>query len=136
MDDYTEKGVYDCAFVDVPRAAPYFDDIAYMSGKGLVTAGADKRFRPDALVTRGELAAIMARMQGLKEKEIPALKKVSSRAPVTRAEFVIAVNRMTGRTATEPPRTGLPTFSDVNSAHPAYADIMRAATTYLVPATK
>jgi hypothetical protein len=161
VDDYTDKGVYECAFVDVPRTAPCFDDVAYMSGKGLVTAGADKRFRPDALVTRGELAAIMARMQGLKGQDGPVLKDVHADmpyaaeirrvaregwlaadgadafrpdAPVTRAEFVVAANRMSGRTATELPREGLPKFSDVHASHSAYDDIMRATTTYPVPA--
>ncbi len=144
VDDYTDKGAYDCAFVDVPRSAPYFDDVAYMSSKGMgngwaqpvkyVVGDANNRFHPDAPITRGELAAIMARMQGLKGDDSPALKNMPSGAPVTRAEFVIAVNRMTGRTATQAPSEGLPRFSDVNSAHPAYADIMKAATTYPVPA--
>ncbi|MEZ0216852.1 MAG: S-layer homology domain-containing protein [Rariglobus sp.] len=140
VDDYTDKGAYDCAFVDVPRTAPYFDDVAYMSRKGVgnsffqpvkyVVGDANNRFHPEAPITRGELAAIMARMQGLKEDASPALKKAAANAPVTRAEFVIAVNRMTGRTATKLPRESLPKFSDVNAAHPAYADIMKAITTY------
>lgn len=143
VDDYTDKGAYDCAFVDVPRTAPYFDDVAYMSRKGVgdkffqpvkyVVGDAANRFRPDAPITRGELAAIMARMQGLKGDDSPALKNVRSGAPVTRAEFVIAVNRMTGRTATPPPGGGLPAFSDVRASHPAYVDIMKAVTTYPVP---
>ncbi len=140
VDDYTDRGAYDCAFVDVPRDAPYYDDVAYMSRKGVgngwtqpvkyVVGDAANRFHPDALITRAELAAIMARMQGLKDDDSSALKNTSSGAPVTRAEFVVAVNRMTGRTATETPRKGLPRFSDVRTSHPAYADIMKAATTY------
>jgi hypothetical protein len=146
VDDYTDKGAYDCAFVDVPRTAPYFDDVAYISRKGVgnkffqpvkyVVGDAANRFHPDAPITRGELAAIMARMQGLKEGDSPASKKVSSNAPVTRAEFVIAVNRMTGRNGTELPRENLPKFSDVRASHPAYDDIMRAAATYPVLVAK
>ncbi|MEO7933324.1 MAG: S-layer homology domain-containing protein [Chthoniobacterales bacterium] len=146
VDDYTDKGVYECAFVDVLPAAPYFDDVAYMSSKKLVSADGDKRFHPDALITRGQLAAIMARMQAPKRKDGPAaLEDVRAdtphatdgafrpNAPVTRAEFVVAVNRMSGRAATEQPREGLPKFSDVSASHWAYADIMRAATTYPLP---
>ena len=155
VDDYTDKGVYSCDFVDVPKEAPYFDDVAYMSSKGLVLADKDKRFHPDAPISRGELAAIMARMQGLKGKDGPALKDVTADtpnaaeirrvaregwltgdkagmfrpdAPVTRAEFVVAANRMTKRT--ELPREGMPSFSDVDASHWAYDDIMKAATTY------
>ncbi len=67
-DDYTDKGAYDCSFVDVKRDAPYFDDVAYMASKGLVAGDDAKRFHPDNPISRGELAAIMARMQGLKGK--------------------------------------------------------------------
>ena len=160
VDDYTDKGAYDCAFFDVPRDAPFFDDVAYMSGKGFASADGENRFHPDALITRGELAAIMARMQGLKGNDGPALKDLRAEAPlaaeirrvarerwlvadkhgvfrpeapVTRAEFVVAANRMIGRTAAEQPREGMPSFPDVDASHWAYADIMRAATTYPLP---
>jgi hypothetical protein len=170
VDDYTDRGAYDCEFVDVPRTAPWFDDVAYMSRKGVgngwtqpvkyVVGDSQNRFRPDAPITRGELAIIMARMQGLKGKDGPDLKDVRAdtpgaeeirlvaregwfaaspggafrpNAPVTRAEFAEAANRMTGRTG-PPPREGLPRFSDVPPNHPAYADIMKAATTYPVQA--
>ena len=135
VDDYTDKGAYDCAFVDVPRDAPYFDDVAYMTSKGLVSVDDGKHFHPNAFMTRGELAAIMARMQGLKGDDSPALKNVPPGAPVTRAEFVMAANRMTGRTATPPPSEGTPKFADVKPSNPAYADILKATTTYPVPAT-
>jgi len=169
VDDYTDRGIYDCAFIDVPRDAPYFDDVAYMSNKGVgntweqpvkyVVGDAQKRFHPDEPITRGELAAIMARMQGLKGKDGPAFKDVRPDSPnaeeirlvakegwltpnasgafrpdepVTRADFVVAVNRMTGRTAAPPPEEGMPAFSDVSAAYPAYVDIMKATSTYPV----
>jgi hypothetical protein len=140
VDDYTDRGSYDCAFIDVPKDAPYFDDVAYMSSKGMgngwtqpvkyVVGDAENRFHPDALITRGELASIMARIQGLKGEDSPALTSSPSGAPVTRAEFVAAVNRMTGRDGVEPPRDGLPKFSDVPASHPDYAEIMKASATY------
>ena len=167
VDDYTDRGAYDCAFADVPRTAPYYDDVAYLSRKGVgnaweqpvkyVVGDAFGRFHPDAFITRGELASVMSRMQGLKGRDGPGLRDVRDDtphaaeirrvtregwltadksgafrpdAPVTRAEFVAAANRMIGRTAAEQPREGMPKFSDVDASHWAHADIMRAATTY------
>ena len=171
VDDYTDKGVYTCAFADVPTNAPFFDDVAYMSSKGVghgytqpvkyVTADADNRFHPQAPVSRGELAGIMARMQELTGNDGPALKDVRPEtpnaaeirrvaregwltadeaglfhpdAPVSRAEFVVAANRMIRRT--EFPREGMPSFTDVNASHRAYGDIMKAVTTYPVVVEK
>lgn len=155
VDDYTDKGAYDCAFVDVSRDAPFFDDVAYMSSKRLVSADGEERFHPDAPISRGELAAIMACMQGLKGNDTPALMDVNADtpnaveirrvakegwltaneagsfrpdAPVTRAEFVAAVNRMIRRT--EQPLEGVPSFSDIDASHRAYDDIVKATTTY------
>jgi hypothetical protein len=167
VDDYTDRGVYTCDFVDVPKDSPYFDDVAYMSSKGIgntwaqpvkyVTADAQMRFHPESPISRGELAGIMARMQWLKGDDGPKFKDVTTDtpnaaeirravregwltgdeagsfrpdAPVTRAEFVVAANRMTKRT--EAPREGMPSFSDVGASHWAYDDIMKAATTYPV----
>jgi hypothetical protein len=167
VDDYTDRGAYACDFVDVPSDAPYYDDVAYMSNKGIgntwaqpvkyVTADAEKRFHPNAEITRGELAEIMSRVQWLKGDDGPKLKDVAAETPkaaesrrvaregwltaddaglfrpdaqVTRAEFVVAVNRMIKRTGS--PREGMPTFSDVPVSHSAYDDIMKAATTYAV----
>ncbi|MBN1855067.1 MAG: S-layer homology domain-containing protein [Pirellulales bacterium] len=167
VDFYTDRGVYTCDFVDVPTNAPYYDDVAYMSSKGIgntweqpvkyVTGDAENRFHPEAAITRGELAAIMSRMQWLKGDDGSELKDVTADtphaaeirrvaregwlsgdeagsfrpdAPVTRAEFVVAANRMIRRT--EHTREGMPSFSDVDASHWAYDDIMKAATTYPV----
>jgi hypothetical protein len=166
VDDYTDKGIYTCDFVDVPQDAPYFDDLAYMASKEFkqtpeqpvkyVTGDAQKRFHPDAPITRGELASIMARMWGLKG-DGPKLRDVGANtpnaaeirrvaregwlranssgrfrpdAPVTRAEFAVAANRLIQRT--QSPREGMPSFPDVSSSYWAYGDIMKAATTYPV----
>ncbi len=171
VDFYTDRGVYTCDFTDVPTNAPYYDDVAYMSSKGIgdtweqpvkyVTGDAENRFHPEEPITRGELAGIMSRMQWLKGADGPELNDVGDDtphaaeirrvaregwltadengafhpdAPVTRAEFVVAANCMTGRNTSQPPGEGMPTFSDVNAAHPAYVDIMKATTTYPVQA--
>jgi hypothetical protein len=165
VDDYTDRGVYSCAFTDVAKDAPYYDAVAYMSNKGVgngwsqpvkyVTTNSQKLFNPQAPISRGELAGIMSRMQWLKDDKAPALKDVTTdtpdaaeirrvvregwltvdesglfrpSAPITRAEFVVAVNRMIKRP--DAPTTSAPAFSDVPASHWAYNDIMKAATTY------
>jgi len=170
VGDYTDRGAYDCAFVDVSRTASYFDDMAYLSRKGIgntweqpvkyVVGDSENRFHPEALITRGELASMMSRMQWLKGDNGPEFTDVRADtphaaeirrvvregwlaadqsgafrpdAPVTRAEFVLAVNRMTQRD--ESPSENLPKFSDVPLSHPAYAEIIKAAATYPVQAT-
>jgi hypothetical protein len=169
VDDYTDKGIYTCDFVDVPKDAPYFDDLAYMASKEFrqapeqpvkyVTGDAQKRFHPDAPITRGELASIMAHMWGLKG-DGPKLRDVGANtpnaaeirrvaregwlranasgrfrpdAPVTRAEFAVVANRLIQRT--QRPHEGMPSFSDVSPSYWAYGDIMKAATTYPVQTT-
>jgi len=159
VDDYTDKGAYACDIVDVPQDAPCYDDVAYMSSKGFVSADDTKHFHPNVPITRGELAAIMARMWGLKGNDgIAKLRDVSDDtpnaaeirrvvregwlagnqsdrfypdAPVTRAEFVVAANRLIQRI--QSPHEGMPSFSDVDASYWAYEDIMKAATTYPVP---
>jgi hypothetical protein len=172
VDHYTDKGAYECRFVDVPSDAPYYDDVAYMSRKGVgagwhpwdnypnryVVGDADGRFHPEERITRGKLAFVMSRMQWLTGDDGPELADVTADtpyaseirrvvregwltadesgafhpdAPVTRAEFVVAANRMINRT--EAPREGTPSFSDVDASHWAYDDIMKAATTYPIP---
>jgi hypothetical protein len=170
VSDYTDRGAYDCAFVDVPRTASYFDDLAYLSRKGIgntweqpvkyVVGDSENRFHPEALITRGELASMMSRMQWLKGDNGPEFTDVRADtphaaeirrvvregwlnadqsgsfrpdAPVSRAEFVVVVNRMTQRN--ESPGEDLPKFSDVPLSHPAYADIIKAAATYSSQAT-
>jgi hypothetical protein len=167
VDDYTDRGAYDCPFVDVSRSMRHFDEVAYMSRKGIghgweqpvkyVTCDAYNRFHPDAPMLRGELAAIMARMQDLKGMDAPHLKDVPAftlhaaeirrvaregwltvdksgdfrpDAPVTRAEFALAANRMNGQTKTEPPGEATPSFSDVSASYRGYGSFMKAVTTY------
>jgi hypothetical protein len=169
VEHYTDKGAYTCRFVDMPKDSPYYDDVAYMSRKGIgagwhpwdnypnryVVGDADGRFHPDAPLTRGKLAFVMSRMSWLAGDEGPEFNDVTADsphaaeirrvaregwltadetgafrpdAPVTRAEFVVAANRMIQRTET--PGEGMPSFTDVDPSHWAYADIMKAATTY------
>ena len=155
-------------YVDVPRDAPYYDDVAYMSSKGIgntfvqpvkyVTGDTEKRFHPEAPISRGELAGIMARMQWLKGDDGPKLKDVTTEtpnaaeirrvaregwltgdeagsfrpdAPVTRAEFVVAVNKMLQRHCAAP-LDRAQEFKDVAKSYPAYDEIREASTTHAV----
>jgi hypothetical protein len=156
-DDYTDRGTYSCSFPDVPRNAPYLEDLAYISSKGLITAESDGHFHPDAPISRGELAAAMARMGVLKGNDGPSFADVTPgmpnaaeirrvaregwltgdksgkfhpEAPVTRAEFVVAANRLAPRP--EPPHSRMPSFSDVSPSYWAYDDIMKATSSYPV----
>ncbi|HCE45181.1 MAG TPA: hypothetical protein DET40_16705 [Lentisphaeria bacterium] len=166
VDDYTDRGAYTCGFVDVPKDALYYDDVAYMSSKGIghgftqpvkyVNGDAENRFHPQALISRGELAGIMSRMQWLKGDDGPVLKDVTTDtpnaaeirrvaregwltadeagsfrpdAPVTRAEFVVAANKMLQRHCVgEIPSAQA--FKDVDKSHRAYTDIMEATATH------
>lgn len=157
MDDYTDKGAYSCDYSDVDRKAWYYDDLAYMSQKRLIGAGDGKAFAPDAPITRGELAGTMARMNDLKGRADLTLKDVTSTTPnaveihhveakgwltaddekqfrpgnpVTRAEFVTAVNKMLGRN--DAGGKGAAPFKDVDPSHWAYEAIMEATRTHAV----
>ena len=172
VDHYTDKGIYTSDFVDVPKNSPYYDDVAYMSNKGIgngwdqpikyVTGDAEKRFHPDALISRGELAGIMSRMQWLTGDNGPQLKDVTADTPnaaeirrvvregwlatdetgsfrpndtLTRAEFVVAANKMLGRHYVAPngtPMADAPKFKDVEKSYWAYGDIAEASTTHAV----
>ena len=49
---------------DVPDEQPFHDDIDWLTGTGITRGFADGTFRPDAPVTRGQMAAFMHRLSG------------------------------------------------------------------------
>lgn len=57
------------AFSDVPPDAWYAPAVAAVKAKGLM-AGAKGQFRPNATLTREELAAVVLRLAGLKEQDL------------------------------------------------------------------
>ncbi len=158
VDDYTDKGAYDYAYADVARDADYYDDLAYMSRKGFITADSGNRFRPQDPMTRGEFADFVAKMNNLSGKpqtnfpdvtdETPhaaAIRLVAEKgwlkgqadgtfrpnAPMTRAEIVVALNKMQERHCATP-LEGAQGFQDVKKSYWAYDEIMEASTTHPV----
>lgn len=156
-DDYTDKGAYTCDYSDVDPKAWYYDDLAYMTRKGLIGAAKGRAFEPEAPITRGVLASIMSRMNKLSGRADLKLADVTSTTPnaleiqhvaakgwltadsegqfhpndpVTRAEFVTAVNKMLGRN--DAGGKGAPAFKDVDPSYRAYDAIMEATHTHAV----
>lgn len=158
VDDYTDKGAYDCAYVDVARDADYYDDVAYLSRKGVIHIVGGNRFRPDDPMTRGEFADFVTSMNHLSGKtqanfpdvtdETPyavAIRLVVDKgwlkgqpdgtfrpnAPMTRAEVVAALNKMLQRQCGAP-LDRAQQFHDVEKSFWAYREILEASTTHAV----
>jgi hypothetical protein len=158
VDDYTDKGAYDCAYADVVRDAAYYDDVGYMSKKGFITTGGGNRFRPQDAITRSEFAGLVARMNNLSGKpqanfpdvtdETPdaaAIRLVAEKgwlkaqadgtfhpnAPMARAEVVVALNTMLQRHCAAP-LDRAQEFKDVVNSYWAYDAIREASTTHAV----
>lgn len=101
-------------FVDVPRAPAYWahDEIEALFARGITrgcggTLGVDLSFCPESSVTRGEMAAFVARAQG----DLDAQPGDTTYA--TRAEMAVALSQALG--AWEPNPSGK--FSDVPPGH-------------------
>ena len=148
--DYTDKGNYSCNYSDVPANAPYHDDLAYLTQKGIMAATHGKAFEPNAPLTRGQFATALARINKLAGRPEIKLGDVTSATPnateialvaqkgwlnadgglfhpndpVTRAQFVTAINLMLGRDDGGG-KSGSP-FKDVRPSYPAYDAIMEA----------
>lgn len=157
VNDYTDKGAYQCGYSDVAPGASYYDDVAYMAMKKFITADGNK-FRPDDDITRGEFADFMARMNRLDVKSGDNFSDVTANMPhaeairsvaaqgwmkagfdgsfqpdalMTRAEIVTAVNKMLQRKCGAKIK-GAQEFKDVDQSHPAYFEIMEAVNTHPV----
>ena len=129
------------ALMSMCRGCAYFDDVAYMSSKGFITADSENRFRPQDAITRGEFADFVARMNKLGGKtqthfpdvtdETPhaaAIRSVAEKGwlngqadgtfrpnvPMTRVEVVVALDKMLQRHCATPPARAQE-FKDVTS---------------------
>lgn len=137
-------------FTDLPADHWAAQAITLVAAQGLMTGDPDGQFRPDGSLTRAEIAAIIARVQGLATSTeaafadteghwaaaqiqavlaagimqgLPGHRFEPDRA-VTRAEFVTAMNGVLGR---KPVRSGAaPAFSDVTPTHWAFDQILEA----------
>jgi hypothetical protein len=139
------------AFPDVPKAYWAHEYIKEVSEAGLMIGYPDGRFGPDNPITRAEMAMIMLRLSGLREKDgerfsdtkghwasgaIASLAEAGlvrglpdgsfkPNRPLTRAEAVVMLNRALGIA----PLAGdiEPTWPDVPPSHWAFRDIEAAA---------
>ncbi|QDH20345.1 tandem-95 repeat protein [Saccharibacillus brassicae] len=138
-------------------AASYWANayIAHLQEAGIMTGDGSGKFRPGDAITRGELAALIAKWKALAPAQAgPAASDLAGHwarsnisavmeagfmtgypdgtfkpnRALTRAEAVVALNKLFGR----PPLEGVerPTWSDVPTSHWAYADIEAASGSY------
>jgi len=141
------------AFPDVTEGHWAFDAIAFMKSKGFLSGYEDGTFKPDQQVTRAEVATVIALIANLEEvgdatftdieghwaaefiKRLYAAGLISGYADgtfrpdqsITRAEMIIIVNLLEGRTNVYDKNN---VFADVTEGHWAYAAIMNAANGY------
>jgi len=132
----------------------YAQPVAYLASNGILKGYLDGTFRPDANITRAELATMLSRFENLRETSASAFpdvvghwaeKSVNSAAAkgwvsgypdgtfkpennITRAETVAVVNRMLERTVLKEDLPGwAPRYADLLDSHWAYADIIEAS---------
>ncbi|MCC8169465.1 MAG: S-layer homology domain-containing protein [Oscillospiraceae bacterium] len=154
--DASEK--YPSSYNDVTEELWYYNVIGYASANGWVKGYLDNSFCPENTITRGEFAAVIVRYleaeptSGTRFTDtdedawytgyITALADMGlvkgytdgtyqPDREITRAEGITLINRMIGR---EPDKTAIDAmecpFSDLDSSHWAYYDIMAAACEY------
>lgn len=145
------------AFADVPADAWYANAVDYLAERGVTRGRADGVFDPEAAITHREFAVLAARFYlaagGQRSREPPAApgddwaaQALQAAAemdwrpgdegiglcpdcPVTRAEGVVILNRVLGRTPDRSAQVNYPqsAFSDVGPDHWAWYDILEAA---------
>lgn len=149
VSSYMDNGQCANGFADVAEDAWYTADLAYMAKRKFITADADKCFRPEDKITRGEFCDFVVRLKGLKgdaesgfndtegsgfEKQIALVSRQGwiegyddgSFRPgsyITRAEIAAIVCRMENRSD----YGGGSVFNDVSETHWAYDVIAEAA---------
>lgn len=57
--------VADYGYTDIPATAPYAEAVNALSYAGLFCGCGDNRFEPDAVMTKGQVSVVMARLLGL-----------------------------------------------------------------------
>ncbi len=145
---------------DVESGSWYSDAVAFAYDFGIVSGYSDGSFKPNADISRGELAAILAKFlrepQSHKEKKFSDIQGFWAEESVqklydlgivsgfsdgtfkpkqntTRAEFVALTNRLIGRPLTFDKDV---TFPDLPQTHWAYNDMMNAANGGIKPESK
>ena len=139
-------------FSDVGTGHPFFAEIMWMDANGISTGFDDGTYRPSASVTRQAMSAFMYRLAGepaFTPPGTPTFTDVSTghpffaeiewmadegitngfqpgptyrpAIPVTRQAMSAFMYRLAGEPAFTPP--GTPTFTDVSTGHPFFAEI-------------
>ena len=98
-------------FSDLRRGSPDYAEASALCAAGVMTSDQDGAFRPEDAVTRGELSAVLRRLEN--RLSGPAAERASALAaelsaseemaeePITRAELARALVRLAGRTPDE-----------------------------------
>jgi hypothetical protein len=154
-----DKDVFvETSFNDVSADAWYYQAVAYLHKHGIVSGYSDGGFRPDAPITRAEYATIASKFDELENVDGNifndvgddhwAVAYINSAAAkgwvsgfgdgtfkpediITRVQVVTIVNRMLGRKI-EPDDIpdGVIQYTDLDSGHWAYTDIIEASHTH------
>ena len=140
-------------FTDITEDHWAFDAISTLASLGVLNGYSDDKFYPDKNMTRAEFAAVISRICEAGEGSGATFKDISNHwakdiiislsskniiggypdgtfkpdAFLTRAEAVVIINRVTETQINKNEDRKL--FSDLNSTHWAYYDIMSAAST-------
>lgn len=150
MNDQNQSGGIPAPYPDVRESDWFYNSIRFLSEKGILSGYEDGSFRPEQPVTRAEFAAIAAKFipgDGEKPAQFDDLGGVPWAAEaigrmtdlgyfkgyednefrpektITRAELTAVLNRMLGWAGAA---EGENPFTDVDSTHWAYADILAA----------
>lgn len=116
-------------FPDAPEGSVYGEAMAAARALGLMEPDAEGLGHPESAVSSSEFRELLSALTGT----APAASVLSSGAaarPVGRAEAVAAINRALGRSADPEAadKYALPLFTDVPYGHPAYYELLEAAT--------
>ncbi len=124
LGDAAVPGEY---FPDAPEGSEYGEAMAALRALGLMEADEEGLGRPDEPVSASGLYGLLGRLTGGGARALTL--SVSSTASVSRAQAVAAINRALGRSADrEAAEDYLALFDDVPYGHPAYYDLLEAAT--------
>lgn len=156
-----DKQVSRAVFTDVAGGKWYGGAVTYLTGTGVITGYPDGTFRPENTITRAEFTTLVVRFMGLAGEGVSAFPDIAEthwassytataerqgllsgypdgtvhpEAAVTRAEAVVILNNMLGRSTERVLFAGLQMpFSDVPGSHWAWSNIMAAAVEHITP---
>ena len=127
--------VVDSVFTDVPVEAWYANEVGYLENLGVVLGRGGGLFAPEEPITGGEFATLAERFCAAVGGQATPIAEFDPDNPITRAEGVVALNRILGRKPDYRYITEhlhqLNTFTDVDPGHWAWYDILEAANDHI-----